>query len=384
MLTRDNTKKIADVIPLCANYGLKQQKPDGSLPSGCNGPWDDPDTPVRNTSHWVITFIKAYNLTGEERYYNGAESAVSYLLSREALPEGVAWHHRNSSKSKTNGLVGQAWTIEALIHAVEAGIENNIESNLVSVIEAHPFNERLSGWEYIELDGSSQGVMFTLNQQVWFAAMVSKVADMFFISEFENKVQKFLDHLKNKIVLNDDGAIYHYMSLPRSPISIGVYLLENIKRGRIPQSVLEMVRLKHQQNVGDRTVGYHSFFLTGLAILASTRPSHNFWTSEIIQSALEYAQSDRYYESIMDNKFGLQYNVPGFEIPFIFDVFSDISSTSVSKNINKRLLQVQLSQHYDYETHSLKQSTVDPNTLSARMYEATRILEHEFPSHLFE
>lgn len=366
---------MSDLILHTAANGILKQNANGSMPSGCNGPWNDPDTPVRNTSHWLITYIEAYRISGEEKYYNAAEAAVSYLTSEHAIPQGVSWHHRDPPKIRTNSLIGQAWTIEALTHAAEFGIEQDIKSVLMSVVDAHVFNRRVASWEAIELDGEPQGIEFTLNQQIWFAAMVSKVASLCSVSEFESRVQLFLDNLQSKIKI-DGGAIYHYQSVPRKIIETYYYVFENMKQHRLPQPMLEIFRSKTRQQVYERTIGYHSFCLTGLAILAKQNPSHEIWKSEMVQTALKHAQSDEYRNKIVDNQFGFQYNVPGFEIPFAFNVFSDVVNKNYSID-EEWWVEKQLQNHYDYESYALNKSTVDPHTLSARMYEATRILDHK-------
>ena len=53
---RNEIIKLADV-------GLKLQHELGNMPSGKNGPHKHEMTPVRNTSHWLVTFSAAYYLT---------------------------------------------------------------------------------------------------------------------------------------------------------------------------------------------------------------------------------------------------------------------------------------------------------------------------------
>lgn len=362
------------MILLGAERGLSQQKANGCMPAGRNGPWDDPDTPVRNTSHWLITFLKAQEISGQERYRKAAKSALAYLLSSEARPEGVAWHHRDSSKSKTNGLVGQAWTIEALWYALESDLGESLESVLRNVIMAHPFNSHLAAWEYIELDGSSQRTMFTINQQIWFTAMVSRVANSLSDAELQHRVRTFLDHLEEKISLTDEGAIHHYQSVPAQPRAIVSYILANAKQRRIPKPILQLIRPENKEVVRERTIGYHSFCLTGLAVLAEENPDHAIWESEKIEKSIAFSMSDEYFSEVSDNRFGFQYNVPGFEIPYCMRVFSDIGVTDGSVVDTRKWIDEQFNRHWNRDSQSLSRNTVDPRTLSARLYEATRIV----------
>lgn len=371
----DNGKELSELVIQSANTALSQQGSNGQMPAGRNGPWDDPDTPVRNTSHWLITFSVVYNITEQEKFRKAAQSALTYLTSAEARPEGVAWHHRNSEKSKTNGLVGQAWTIEALHHAYVADIGGNNDVELKKVIAEHPFNSHLGSWEFIDLNGESNKTMFTLNQQIWFAAMVNRVATRLANSELQNQIEIFLDTLEEKITLTSEGAINHYLSIPSSPKAVISYLLANANQKRVPKPVLQLFRPDNTSTVHERSIGYHSFCLTGLALLAECNPTHSVWETEIIRGALKYANSENYFESVSQNPFGFQYNVPGFEVPYALDVFSELGKINFNRETGESWTKEQFKRHWDPELKTLSRNTVDPMTLSARIYEATRLLD---------
>jgi hypothetical protein len=92
--------------------------PDKYIKSGHNGPYNDPETPMRNYGHWLITFSKCFELTGEQIYLNKIKEFAEYLISDNARPFGYSFHHRSKeSKDKCNGLIGQAWVFEALAFA---------------------------------------------------------------------------------------------------------------------------------------------------------------------------------------------------------------------------------------------------------------------------
>jgi hypothetical protein len=55
------------------------QNSDGSFPAGNNGPHKDPETAVRNSAHWLITFAKCYELTGEEKYRGGHPNTLAIM-----------------------------------------------------------------------------------------------------------------------------------------------------------------------------------------------------------------------------------------------------------------------------------------------------------------
>ena len=66
-------------INITANASATQDHSAGSMPAGHNGPYHDPETPVRNTAHWLITYLKAFELSGESRFKIAAEKCVQYL-----------------------------------------------------------------------------------------------------------------------------------------------------------------------------------------------------------------------------------------------------------------------------------------------------------------
>ena len=107
-----------DFLLHVADKALSWQRADGSFPPGHNGPYHDPETPVRNSGHWLIVFSRCYSLNGDTKYKDAIHRIAKYLTSKEARPEGFAFFHRKSPpKDRCNGLIGPAWTIESLVEA---------------------------------------------------------------------------------------------------------------------------------------------------------------------------------------------------------------------------------------------------------------------------
>ena len=78
---------LSDLIINSANAAINHKRKDGSIPPGHNGPYHDQETPVRNTGHYIITFSKAYELSGEKVYFDGIKQAADYLYSDSARPQ---------------------------------------------------------------------------------------------------------------------------------------------------------------------------------------------------------------------------------------------------------------------------------------------------------
>jgi hypothetical protein len=98
-----------------AEKALLFQKNDGSMPSGHNGPYFHPETPVRNTVHWLIILIKVYKITKNKVFLDASRKCINYLVRQKTE---YNYHQRTyKGKDKCNGLIGPAWVMEALIIA---------------------------------------------------------------------------------------------------------------------------------------------------------------------------------------------------------------------------------------------------------------------------
>ena len=118
---------LNEIIEQVSHRALPDQNEDGSFPSGCNGPYMDKETPVRNTAHWLVTLLKAYEISGKDIFKDAADKAVKYIAGSEARPMNSTFLCRlNPEKDFCNGLIGQAWVIEALIRAAEVLEESSV------------------------------------------------------------------------------------------------------------------------------------------------------------------------------------------------------------------------------------------------------------------
>ena len=90
--------QLHDLLERSARHGLTLQDPgDGSLPSGHNGSYGDVETPARNTSHWLMTFVWAHRRSGDPAFRDAAQRAAAYLQSEALRPHGASFWHRSSA-----------------------------------------------------------------------------------------------------------------------------------------------------------------------------------------------------------------------------------------------------------------------------------------------
>ncbi len=346
------------------------------MPAGHNGPYRDPETPVRNTSHWLVIFLQAAELTGENRYREGARRAIEYLLSPAARPHGATFVHReNPDKDRCNGLIGQAWTIEALAVASQRLDRPDLCRLATDVFCSHPFDERLGIWKRVEVDGTVLPYDRTFNHQLWFAAAGGLLAQAG-SDEADARVAIFLDRLESLLDVEDTGLVRHPLR-PDLVTDRGVILSRPLRyRGLLRTHLLHYARPPSRKRaLRTKAIGYHSFNLYALALLKRCYPSHSVWDTTSVRRALEYARSEAYRESIDDNRFGYPYNPPGFEIPFAFETF-DVAT----REDRETWVRTQIQRCFDPTMDLMSANTPDPETHAARLYEATRLEAYQVGS----
>ncbi|MCU4753051.1 agl cluster protein AglQ [Halobacteria archaeon AArc-curdl1] len=377
--------RLHDLLVDCAEGVLENQDAEtGALPPGHNGPWDDPETPVRNTGHWAITFLECYDHTGEQRFRDAAENAISYLRSEDARPHGQTFHHRQSGeKDRCNGLVGQAWSIEALTVAATRLERPELIELAEAVFLAHPFDDYLCAWNPVEIDGTVKPVDMTFNHQLWFAAaggLLAKHPESG--DEVNRQVRRYLDALEANLNVYENGLVYHPFKPDFDVRKYGTIFLEGVKAGTAHTMILGVLRGMLGGDDGDeeetegwayKSVGYHSFNLYAFALLKEAYPEHPFWRCSKFQRTLEYATDEAYVDALDGNPYGYPYNCSGIEMAYVLEVFGhDVASEQ------RRWLERQFARTYDAEAKGMTRNNPDPTTLTARLYEATRVPDLEF------
>lgn len=352
---------LHEIIVLSAASALPLQSETGAMPAGHNGPYQDEETPVRNTAHWAIVFLKAHEISEEEKYINAAKKCLEFLMSKEARPMGATFFCRkNPHKDLTNGIVGQAWAIEALIQLSEATSNQEALDLALEVFKFHPFVERFGAWKRVNVEGSYNSMDVTFNHQLWFAAIGGILGMKTQDEETLKMVRIFLDRLDQNLAVYSNGLIRHkyYKYLKGSwPGKLNnAYMMT-----KVPAKYMKM-----------KSVGYHSFNLYGFALLKLSYPEHDFWSSRKFQMSIRYAQSDAYWEQIDSSKYGFPYNPPGIETAFALQVFGGEAA------LIQKWLDRQFQTTWDPQRQMLDAGeNFDSNTAGARLYEATRIDNHD-------
>lgn len=346
---------LYDLLLETADSGCNlQDSKSGRMPSGHNGPWKNIDTSVRNTGHWAILFLAAYEHSDDDKYYLHARNCINFLQSDIVRPEEYTFYHRKDGPDHCNGLIGQSWTIEALSYAADY-FDDDILSIAEEVFLLHPFDSELGLWHSVDIDGSIHSVHSTFNQQLWFAAIGAQLANE--NKEIKTQVSRFLDRLQTNIRLTDNGLIVH-----------NNYPHEGYRRLRYNVKNALFSGLREWRK--ELAVGYHSFNLYGMALLYREFPSHPFWETTTFESILRYAASDQYLSEAKENQYCFGYNPTGLELAFASETF-DRADLTIREWVER-----QLSLTFNPLERLMNRGS-DPTTLAARFYEAVRLSDLE-------
>lgn len=356
--------RINDAILISARAALTLQQPHGAFPPGCNGPYGDPETPVCNTSHWLIVLCRAYELSGDKHLKEAAWQAARYLASSEARPMGATFFCRkNPQKDFSNGLIGQAWTIESLVLASRVLQDACFHQVAEEVFLLHPFDEQLGLWRRVNVDGSYSTPDMTFNHQLWFAAAGS-LLETDPDTTVGAEVARFLDQcLTSHLGVSRSGRIIHRVRR----VSKKRRIAQAVDCLRRPiQAIEENIQMVHKE------IGYQAFNLYAFSILKRRMPAHPLWHSDKLLSALQFVTSAEYASGLENNRFGYPYNPPGIEVPFALFTFDDQFSGDI-ECLGARWLSQQFARTFDLDGGLMQKNTDDPDTLAARIYEATRL-----------
>ncbi|MFP4643770.1 MAG: hypothetical protein ACLFM0_05405 [Spirochaetales bacterium] len=354
---------LASILKNAADYAIALQHHDGSFPAGHNGPYYDPETPVRNTAHYLYLFADLYEKHHQENYRAAAERAVDYLLSRQARPFGYTFHCRNSeAKDRSNGLVGQAWVIEALVKASEVLRRQDCYDLAEEVFLLHPWDRSVSLWNKVDVDGAALSYDRTFNHQLWFAAAASLLDKS---SAAGERAEAFVRNIVPTVQRYPDGTIYHI-----SRMGSVVHYLANGPKAFAREVKSRYVGLKNRGQLYSKSVGYHGFNMYALALLKRAFPDDRVWGSSMVSEAVAATRNEKFRSVLAESEFGYWYNVSGIEIAFALQVLEHADA-----NESCMWLQRQFDMTYASDRDVLSAHARDADTARARIYQACRVAE---------
>ena len=345
-----------------ASRAIRQQASDGSMPAGCNGPYGHEASPLRNTGHWLFLWSHLWRLNGDNRFRHASEKALAYLLRDDHRPHQANWMQRNQKgRDACNGVIGAAWTGEALWAAATI-LESEEAFGLARhVFSCHRFNPEVGLWHRFEVDGRVLSIDQTLNHQLWFAATAARLhaagAD-----ELKKPLDHFFEQLSQHFVLENNGVIRHRIAL--STIDRVFY------SGGFPFRLFQIYKSLRTGlapvDPRKRDLGYHAFNLHACAVLYRHSPEARFWGSEAWKNALTFARSESHIAALSSgNPYAYPYNPVGFEMALTLRVFIPDSKSEQNDWVERQWATLSEDGRKAYGDGS-----IDPDTAKARLYEA--------------
>lgn len=355
--------KLDKIILNIAKSGLKSQNPNGSMEAGVNGPWNDFDTPVRNTSNWLKIFLYCYKNSKETIFLKSSKKCLNYLISKESIPYHISFHCRkNTNKKSTNGLIGQAWALEALYEYYSYFKEDKIAEIFNKIASSHDYDEKKHLWKEMEIDGSNKSVCLTFNQQLWFAVTLLKAKKIL------NRINRkraidFINNIENTISTYENGLILHPIILSEINALFANKFLKIAK--------INLDKKLRNEKILNLSIGYNLFNIYAFAMLEGIEPKSNFLKSKKFKKIIEYSFTDEFINKLNKNEYSYQYNAPGFEFPIILNHFCKDKKKII--NMSKFFIQKQFDLTFDKNCFEFNKNTCDSKTLTGRIYELTRI-----------
>jgi len=339
---------------------IEEQSRCGSFPAGFNGAYGDEETPVRNTAHMLYGLCSVYKMSGEKKFLTSAKSALDFLLNNEFITSfGYYLCRIAENKDSSNGVIGHAWIIEALLKAADVLNSKDAFDKAYELWQLHEFSYELGIWATPE-SASSPVYDRTFNHQLWFAACAAE----FQKEEVDRQIKRFIEiNLKNMDTY-EDGVIYHHSFLGTN---LG-WLKENFVSGlRTTLSVLKYRRNKKIKRL--HSVGYHAFNLYAIGMLLDGRFSKITKSVVDIDRIVSAVESNRFTSELEDySEIGYGYNPSGIEVAYIYSVLGE------EKDKVNLWLKRQQAVTCNEEGFLLNKSP-DKMTSKARLYEIFRVIQ---------
>ncbi len=352
--------KLKKIFLDSCNKAIKKHNSYGEMPSGHNGSYHDPETPIRNTAHWILSFAKAYQLTNDKRFYNAITLSLNCLKNEKWRPNDITFLCRNKqSKDKCNGLIGQAWVIEGLIKGYEVTGDVEALELAIKVFKKHPFDKKRGIWKRVEPNGDVLGFDFTFNHQLWFALAGFLIVNQRKDNSIEEECNNFFNGISDNLKISNKGRIGQSMKIDFVNDVVKILAKKIIKRDQI-----RYMKLKE--------IGYHSFNTHAFSKIQSIFPNLDFFKTKTYKKIINYLNSNEYNKGILKSDYGFPYNPPGFETFYTYNI--NYLELKKSKNKILKLLENQIENHYDEVYSSFSKNVHDKNTSFARIYELAESL----------
>ena len=323
---------------------------DGSafMPAGHNGPHFALESPVRNTSHWLVAFLIAQRITGDKRFADAIAKIRSWLVTENPYYRKDSYVLRQrGNQDWCNGVIGHAWVLEAFARLGRYENDELAISLAENIIENHRFDKLANAWRRHDPENERYGVDYTYDHQAWLAAAIGDLGQ-------SHDVGMFLAHSNKKgFGVRESGRIKHILTA-------------NTPRGLAVRLRFLMREYLNAKWVTEIENAYQIYTLFPLARLYGNNSQHPLFQSEKFERALNYCTKP-FLDSLNNTPYGFGYNAPGLELPMVYLAFHNRLPLSEDDVID--ILEEQLNFTLSPVMNLLAVRTPDPMTLSARIYE---------------
>ncbi len=329
----------------------------GAYPGGVNGPYKDEETNFRNSAHWIIIFIAAWKISGDQQYKHMAENELKYLLDNSPGSNKPYCCRVSKTRDATNGIIGQAWIMEGLIYAWRYLENNNALQEAERLYRIHEFDSEVSAWHTQDLNGNVNKIDGTFNHQLWFAYVSALLPNDQKRSQHIDEFMR-VNGIKVRTVLG--GVILHNMILGRNGwIKLFFsYPIRAIKR------FIKSITL-----IG-KSIAYHPFNLYAYAGLYNAGLYHDYFQSEKFLKKIKVCNRKGFNRVFYSSKYGSKYNPVGFELAYVQSIFPGKIKKNTEELIDKQFRSAPLFQGLNNKDGK----DVDYVTLHSRGYELAKVV----------
>lgn len=342
---------------------------DGKMffPGGHNGPYLHPETPIRNTSHFIVLLSNLLNteiyLENKNLFEITINELFSYLVDQCDYFVNGQYIHRGLANDSCNGVIGDAWVLEALQINNKSLTQNNLSLGK-SIIDQ--MTSRMcfdNGFTYSYRYDSLKGNMsadFTFNHQLWLASSLVSIGGV--NRDFS---KNFLDSAYIETFKVRNNGLINHLYYGKSPKN-----LWNIVR-------YKMAERKNNEKINYKERGYHLFNLFAFARLHSKYPNHLIFNSNRFKKSLSYVDLV-FLKGLAceDNIYGCHYNVSVFELPFIYFSFKHLNMIGMSDFEFEQFVYDELDKYWCEESRCFINNSVDRMTFMARAYELSYLISN--------
>jgi len=326
---------------------------------GRNGPWNQKETLARIYSHYSVLFSRLYMFTNNKKYLIESERLLGIIIDEFIPMSAAVWHRKGPDCDLSNGLMGQAWTLEAFYTHFNITNDTKYLQFCESLINKHKFDSKESFWRILNVDGSFNAIDFTFNHQLWFYTMVklfSKIStiDTTNIINFEKNFDN-----SNNFYLSSSRPIRH-------PSFGSGLLIPKYRRFKYLKSKLTSNTYNLKES------GYHLFNLIAFSKLEKENLLPNSIKPKVLKNIHNFLNSKGFKKLIYASPYSFSYNPPGFELGIVLSHFN-ITDKNLY-NFRDSLIKKQFSM-FNFQSlfYSVSDESFDIYTNTSRIYELSLI-----------